>query len=49
VRVTSLGETTVQVAGALTAGEKVVALGPQMLDPDSRVRVVQTRLAATLR
>lgn len=49
VRVTSLGETTVQVAGALTAGEKVVALGPQLLDPDSRVRIVQTRLAATLR
>ena len=41
--------TTVQVAGALAQGEKVVALGPQLLDPGSRVRVVQTRLAATLR
>jgi RND family efflux transporter MFP subunit len=49
VRVASLSETTVQVAGALSPGEKVVALGPQLLDPQSRVRVVQTRLAATLR
>ncbi|WP_137180374.1 efflux RND transporter periplasmic adaptor subunit [Roseomonas sp. AR75] len=49
VRVASLSETTVQVAGALRPGEQVVALGPQLLDPSSRVRVVQTRLAATLR
>ncbi|WP_270938418.1 efflux RND transporter periplasmic adaptor subunit, partial [Falsiroseomonas oryzae] len=49
VRVTSLGEQTVQVAGGLSPGERVVALGPQLLDPESRVRVVSTRLAATLR
>ncbi|PWS37900.1 efflux RND transporter periplasmic adaptor subunit [Falsiroseomonas bella] len=49
VRVTALGEAIVQVAGALQPGEKVVALGPQLLDPESRVRVVSTRLAATLR
>lgn len=49
VRVHSLGEQLVQVSGDLDPGEKVVALGPQLLDPDSRVRVVSTRLTATLR
>lgn len=49
VRVRSLGEQLVQVSGPLDPGQKVVALGPQLLDPDSRVRVVSTRLAATLR
>ncbi|WP_237217011.1 efflux RND transporter periplasmic adaptor subunit, partial [Falsiroseomonas oryziterrae] len=49
VAVRSLGEQTVQVSGALHAGERVVAMGPQLLDPGSRVRVVSTRLAASLR
>jgi hypothetical protein len=49
VRVRVLGEQTVQVSGALEAGERVVALGPQLLDPASRVRVVSTRLAGALR
>jgi RND family efflux transporter MFP subunit len=49
VRVAALGDQTVQVSGGLRPGEKVVALGPQLLDPASRVRVVSTRLAATLR
>lgn len=49
VTVRVLGEQTVQVAGGLNPGERVVALGPQLLDPGSRVRVVSTRLAATLR
>jgi RND family efflux transporter MFP subunit len=49
VTVRALGEQTVQVSGGLLPGEKVVALGPQLLDPESRVRVVSTRLAATLR
>jgi RND family efflux transporter MFP subunit len=49
VRVRALGEQLVQVAGPLDPGQQVVALGPQLLDPDSRVRVVSTRLAATLR
>jgi RND family efflux transporter MFP subunit len=49
VEVRRLGDTTAEVAGALSAGDHVVALGPQLLDPGSRVRVVQTRLAADLR
>jgi multidrug efflux system membrane fusion protein len=49
VQVHALGEATVQVSGGLKPGERVVALGPQLLDPASRVRVVSTRLAATLR
>jgi len=49
VHVRALGAETVQVAGELAAGQQVVAMGPQLLDPDSRVRVVGTRLPATLR
>jgi RND family efflux transporter MFP subunit len=49
VQVRVLGEQTVQVSGALAAGERVVALGPQLLDPASRVRVVSTRLAGSFR
>jgi multidrug efflux pump subunit AcrA (membrane-fusion protein) len=45
VEVRRLGDATAEVAGALSAGDRVVALGPQLLDPESRVRVVQTRLA----
>jgi RND family efflux transporter MFP subunit len=49
VSIRALGAETVQVAGELAAGQLVVTLGPQLLDPESRVRVVGTRLAATLR
>ncbi|MBR0682269.1 efflux RND transporter periplasmic adaptor subunit [Roseomonas eburnea] len=49
VEVARLGETQVALRGALAEGDKVVALGPQLLDPGSSVRVVQTRAAATLR
>jgi len=49
VRVRSLGEATAQVEGALQPGERVVAIGAQLLDPASKVRVVSTRLAASLR
>jgi RND family efflux transporter MFP subunit len=49
VAVRHLGAETVQVSGPLAPGEAVVALGPQLLDPDSRVRVVSTRLSASLR
>jgi RND family efflux transporter MFP subunit len=49
VRVLTLGAQTVAVSGGLAMGDQVVSLGPQLLDPQSRVRVVQTRLAATLR
>jgi RND family efflux transporter MFP subunit len=49
VRVQALGETRVQLSGALEPGQRVVSLGAQLLDPDSRVRVVQQHLAATLR
>jgi RND family efflux transporter MFP subunit len=49
VSVQRLSEQTAQVAGPLVQGDLVVALGPQLLDPASRVRIVQSRLAATLR
>jgi RND family efflux transporter MFP subunit len=49
VQVRVLGDQTVQVSGPLAPGERVVALGPQLLDPASRVRVVSTRLPASLR
>jgi RND family efflux transporter MFP subunit len=50
VEVVALGEVTAALrAPALRAGDRVVALGPQLLDPGMRVRIVQTRLAATLR
>jgi RND family efflux transporter MFP subunit len=49
VRVTSLRDDSVQVAGSLSPGDQVVALGAQLLDPAQKVRVVGTRLAATLR
>lgn len=49
VEVAHLGEARVALRGALAEGDKVVALGPQLLDADSQVRVVQTRAAATLR
>lgn len=49
VEVAHLGEAQVALRGALAEGDKVVALGPQLLDADSQVRVVQTRAAATLR
>lgn len=50
VEVVSLGEVTATLrAAALAEGDRVVALGPQLLDPGMRVRVVQTRLASTLR
>ncbi|MCB4821106.1 efflux RND transporter periplasmic adaptor subunit [Roseicella aerolata] len=49
VEVVSLGEVTAVLRGALTEGDRVVAIGPQMLDPASRVRVAGLRAAATLR
>lgn len=49
VEVARLGETQVALRGALADGDRVVALGPQLLDPGSQVRVVQTRALATLR
>ncbi|NKC30043.1 efflux RND transporter periplasmic adaptor subunit [Falsiroseomonas selenitidurans] len=49
VTVLALAEQTVQVSGALQPGDQVVAMGPQLLDPGQLVRVVQTRLSATLR
>ncbi len=49
VEVARLGETQVALRGALAEGDKVVALGPQLLDPGSTVRVVQNRALATLR
>jgi RND family efflux transporter MFP subunit len=49
VRVRALTEATAQVEGPLAPGERVVAMGAQLLDPESKVRVVSTRLSATLR
>jgi RND family efflux transporter MFP subunit len=49
VEVARLGETQVALRGALAEGDRVVSLGPQLLDPGASVRVVQTRAAATLR
>jgi len=49
VEVVALGPVTATLRGALAAGDQVVALGPQVLDPASRVRVAGARLAATLR
>jgi hypothetical protein len=49
VQVRALADQTAQAAGALREGERVVALGAQLLDPAQTVRVVETRLAATLR
>lgn len=49
VEVVRLGDTQVALRGALADGDKVVSLGPQLIDPGSTVRVVQTRAAATLR
>jgi RND family efflux transporter MFP subunit len=49
VEVARLGETQVALRGALAEGDKVVAIGPQLLDPGTSVRVVQTRAHATLR
>jgi RND family efflux transporter MFP subunit len=50
VEVVRLGEVTATLrAPALAPGDKVVALGPQLLDPALPVRVVETRLASTLR
>jgi hypothetical protein len=49
VEVVSLGEVTATLRGPLADGDRVVAVGPQVLDPDSRVRVAGTRLSATLR
>jgi RND family efflux transporter MFP subunit len=49
VRVLALAETTATIAAPLAEGARIVAMGPQLLAPDSRVRVVSTRLAGTLR
>jgi multidrug efflux system membrane fusion protein len=49
VELRHLGDATVQVVGPLAEGERVVAMGAQLLDAQQTVRVVDTRLAATLR
>jgi RND family efflux transporter MFP subunit len=49
VEVLRVTETTAFIRGALREGERIVALGPQLLDPGQPLRVVDTRLAATLR
>lgn len=49
VEVVALGEVTATLRGPLADGDLIVAVGPQVLDPDARVRIAGTRLAATLR
>lgn len=53
VRVLGASETVVRLAGrdgaALAEGDRIVSLGPQLLDPGQPVRVIETRLSATLR
>ena len=49
VEVARLGETQVALRGALVEGDRVVALGPHLLDPAASVRVVQTRAHAAQR
>ncbi len=49
VRVHALAESTALVEAALEDGARIVAMGPQLLAPDHHVRVVDTRLAGTLR
>jgi len=49
VTVVTLGEVTATIRGALAAGDAVIATGPQRIDPGEAVRVVDTRLAASLR
>jgi RND family efflux transporter MFP subunit len=49
VTIRALASQTVELEGPLAPGDQVVALGPQLLDPGQRVRVVQNRLASTLR
>jgi RND family efflux transporter MFP subunit len=49
VEVVSMSEVTVVLRGPLAEGDRVVAIGPQVLDPASRVRVAGLRAAATLR
>ncbi len=48
-RVIALAETTALVQADLPEGTRIVAIGPQLLAPDHRVRVVDTRLAGSLR
>ncbi|MCX8135271.1 MAG: efflux RND transporter periplasmic adaptor subunit [Roseococcus sp.] len=49
VRVLALGEATATLATSLPEGTPVVALGAQLLEPGARVRVVDQRLAGSLR
>ncbi|MCX7684669.1 MAG: efflux RND transporter periplasmic adaptor subunit [Acetobacteraceae bacterium] len=49
VEVVRLTETTALLRGPFGEGERIVSLGPQLLEPGMAVRVVDTRLAATLR
>ena len=49
VEVVSLGEVAAVLRGPLAEGDQVVAIGPQLLEPASRVRIAGLRPAATLR
>jgi RND family efflux transporter MFP subunit len=48
-RVLAMAETTALVEAELAEGARFIAIGPQLLAPDTRVRVVDTRLAGSLR
>jgi RND family efflux transporter MFP subunit len=49
VRVNRLDEDTASIDGPLADGDRIVSLGAQLLHPGQAVRIVDTRLAGTLR
>ncbi|RVT95955.1 efflux RND transporter periplasmic adaptor subunit [Rhodovarius crocodyli] len=49
VTVLAMAETTATVTANLPEGARIIAMGPQLLGPETRVRPVDQRLASTLR
>jgi RND family efflux transporter MFP subunit len=49
VRVNRIDEDTASIDGPLADGDRIVSIGAQLLYPEQAVRVVDTRLAGTLR
>lgn len=49
VTVLGLSESMATIRAALPEGTRIVAMGAQLLDPDSRVRPVEARLAGAMR
>jgi RND family efflux transporter MFP subunit len=49
VRVNRIDEDTASIDGPLADGDRIVSIGAQLLHPEQAVRVVDTRLAGTMR